>query len=312
MMGIKGVPVVKDGNVLIIHPDGRQDWLPLPKQNQDAWEDVRNPAGQIVGQRNKVTNEFKPVAETGEKPPAGYRSVPGGGQEFIPGGPADPAVIKAQSEVRRAANEKAIPQSTVKGMQDNLDALKQIDRATAALNAYEKGVGGTGEYLQQLSPGFGGDINNKIDPKGTQVRALIADIGSLKIHDRSGAAVTAAETPRLIPFIPKITDSPQVIRDKLANFKAVYSQMLEDFMGYYNAENGFKEYKPARDYLEGRAAPAQPATPDKGPPKDTPAASPPDTGRSTLSLPRLSPEDAAKLEPGTPFIGLDGIPRTRK
>lgn len=204
-------------------------------------------------------------------------------QTYIRGGGADPDVIKAQAETRRAASEKAIPQSTVKGMQENLDALKQIDRATAALNAYEKGVGGTGEYLQQLAPSFGGDINNKLDPKGTQVRALIADIGSLKIHDRSGAAVTAAETPRLIPFIPKITDPPQVIRDKLANFKTVYAQMLEDTTSYYNTENGFKEYKPARDYLEGRAAPAQPATPDKGPPKETAPAQP--AGRGSLKLP---------------------------
>lgn len=230
-------------------------------------------AGHFV-YRNPQTGEtvlYKPREQKPTErlqPAPGYRWAPTNGpdnqprQEFIPGGNADPDVIKAQTEVRRTASEKAIPQTVTKGMQENLDALKQIDRALAALGANEKAVGGVGEYLQQIAPGVGGDINNKyIDPKGTQARALISDIGSLKIHDRSGAAVTAAETPRLIPFIPKITDSPQVIRGKLANFRAVYSQMLEDTLGYYSPDNGFKAYQPALDYLQGKTPAASPGTP---------------------------------------------------
>jgi hypothetical protein len=249
MMGIKGVPVVKDGNVLIIHPDGRQDWLPLPKPNQDAWEDVRNPAGQIVGQRNKVTNEFKPVAETGEKPPQGYRNIPGGAQEPIPGGPADPAVLERNAAAKRAANEKAIPQTVVKGMTDNLNSLKQIDRAETLLNEHADSVGGWGSWLASWAPGAG-DIQNRWgDPAGVRLRALIADIGSMKIHDRSGAAVTASEYPRLRPFIPSIGDKPDVIRDKLANFKAEYTAILQDTASYYGPENGFKAHGPTVDYL---------------------------------------------------------------
>src|SRR5690606_21631841 len=65
---------------------------------------------------------------------------------------------------------------------------------------------------------------NRMDPEGVDARAMISDIGSLVIHDRSGAAVTAAESPRLMPFIPLATDDAATARKKLVRFKQLYEQ----------------------------------------------------------------------------------------
>jgi len=187
--------------------------------------------------------------------PSGYRPA-GDGLEAIPGGPADPTVTERLAASKRAMNEKAIPQTVTKGMGENLTSLRKIDDTMKALNENPDSVGGIGSIIAANIP-FVGDLQNKPigDPKGTTLRALIADIGSLKVHDRSGAAVTASETPRLRPFIPSISDDAATVRKKLDNFRTEYLRNLEDTTGYYNQENGFKPYKAAEDYLKGGAQP---------------------------------------------------------
>lgn len=71
-------------------------------------------------------------------------------------------------------------------------------------------------------------VNQYKDPEGTQTRAMIADIGSQKIHDRSGAAVTISETPRLLPFVPSVGDRPDVARTKLENLQREYQMMQQE------------------------------------------------------------------------------------
>ena len=194
--------------------------------------------------------------------PSGYRPA-GDGLEAIPGGPADPTVTERLAASKRAMNEKAIPQTVTKGIGENMTSLRKIDDTLTELNRVPGSVGGVGSTLAANIP-FVGDLQNKGilgtgDPEGTKLRALIADIGSLKVHDRSGAAVTAAETPRLRPFIPSISDDAATVRKKLENFRTEYLRNLEDTTGYYNQENGFKPYKAAEDYLKGGAQPQAPA-----------------------------------------------------
>jgi hypothetical protein len=72
----------------------------------------------------------------------------------------------------------------------------------------------------------------RMDPKGIAARAAVFNLGSLKIHDRSGAAVTASETPRLLPFIPTPGDSAKTVKTKLLGFQREYNLMqqgIEDF-----------------------------------------------------------------------------------
>ena len=84
-------------------------------------------------------------------------------------------------------------------------------------------------------------ILNRIDPQGVDARAEIADIGSLKINDRSGAAVTASETPRLLPFIPLATDDKDTVLKKLKRLKLEVANETNAMKDIYSKEQGYKE-----------------------------------------------------------------------
>lgn len=240
-----GLPIVKDGNFLFLNADGSWDAAPLPQRAEPK--------------------------EQGLAP--GYRwNADRTAQEFIPGGPADPVTAKNIADAKRKADEKAIPQAVTKGLQENVNNLKQVDRALEAIEKNPGSIGGVGSTISSVIPGVGGLQNRYGDPAGTELRAQIANIGSLMIHDRSGAAVTASETPRLIPFIPLISDSAEVAKKKLGNFKVAYEQMLRDTLSYYGEETGYRPYTPAVDYLNRNSqAPTAGATPSAPAPGATPA-----------------------------------------
>lgn len=203
--------------------------------------------------------------------PPGYKWTETGDQVAIKGGPADTEVKKANAEATRAENEKAIPATVQKGIQENLSNLRQVDKTLDELTKTPGSVGGIGSRIASVVSGVGNLQNSGFlgtgDPEGATLRAKIADIGSLVIHQRSGAAVTAAEFPRLKPFIPSIADDPETVRKKLLNFKAVYEDEMRDTMSYYSRENGFKPYTAAEEYLKSgsSAAPSAPPPPPSPP-----------------------------------------------
>ncbi len=124
-----------------------------------------------------------------------------------------------------AARAKEVPAAIKKAMFENNAALRKIDDALTAIDAYPQALGGMNI--------LGDTIRQRTDPEGIKARALVADIGSLKLHDRSGAAVTASETPRLKPFIPTATDNPDTVRQKLELFKREYQALQEDMLAAY-------------------------------------------------------------------------------
>lgn len=101
-------------------------------------------------------------------------------------------------------------------------------------------------------------VLNRADAGGIDTRAMISDLGSMVLHDRSGAAVTAAESPRLMPFIPLITDSADTAKKKLQRFVQVYEQEQQALNDTYSKEQGY------------RPSPVKPAAPTK--PSTGPAA----------------------------------------
>ena len=127
---------------------------------------------------------------------------------------------------------RPIPTQIQKAYVENASSLRKVDAALAAVTSYPAGLG-VSNYL-------GDAIRQRSDPKGVNVRALVADIGSQKIHDRSGAAVTAAETPRLKPFIPASTDDPATVAKKLTMFKAEYQAMQTEMEELYSADMGYR------------------------------------------------------------------------
>lgn len=104
-------------------------------------------------------------------------------------------------------------------MAENDGMLTKLDSAILLVESNPKAMGAKnmlGDFVRQRS-----------DPAGIETRAAVADIGSQKIHDRSGAAVTISETPRLRPFIPDVNDTPQAAVIKLKRMRQEVAQMKQ-------------------------------------------------------------------------------------
>jgi hypothetical protein len=113
----------------------------------------------------------------------------------------------------------------IKGARENRAAIRNVDDA---LDLVEDNPQAFGLEKGRGLPLVGGQLDPRTDPKGVEARAAVASIGSLKIHDRSGAAVTAAEFPRLAPFIPDTKDSPGTIAKKLKRFRREYEIVMDE------------------------------------------------------------------------------------
>lgn len=177
-----------------------------------------------------------PQDKPNEAPPSGYRWGENGALVAIPGGPAD----KPRTALPR------VPAATMSAYIGNNKSVRTIDETLAAIDKNPDALGG----WNKITPDF---LAQRIDPKGVKARAGIADVGSLLIHDRSGAAVTASETPRLLPFIPKTDDTPTAAKEKLKRLRAELAMMNQDMADAYSNEEGDSQFQRIG---RGRAAPA--------------------------------------------------------
>lgn len=143
---------------------------------------------------------------------------------------------------------KPVPVKIQEGIVGNRAAMSQIDQAIALLRQNPKAMG-----LQNYLPE---GAMQRIDPAGIPVRAAVANIGSLIRHDRSGAAVTASETPVLKPFIPAHTDTADAAIKKLQGLRQQYENTTGEMEMTYGSDSG---YRP----MGGQAQPAKgtPAAP---------------------------------------------------
>jgi hypothetical protein len=147
-----------------------------------------------------------PVAGIGPdgKPVFFQTSKDGGPPSIVPGVSPAPKEMPVSTREKIAENRVAIDKIN--------DALRGVDARPGSLGAKN--------YL-------GDEINQRIDPNGVEVRAAVADIGSQKIHDRSGANVTISEAPRLKPFVPLVTDNPATVKVKLQRLKKEYEATIQ-------------------------------------------------------------------------------------
>ena len=129
-----------------------------------------------------------------------------------------------------------LPAAAATGIQENLTTIQKIDQAIAALKARPQSIGpGTGvlgETFTQLN-----------DPSGNDARQRIGEIGAYKIHDLSGAAVSASEAPRFSAFVPKVTDTPDKVLTNLQNFRNSLAQTTKGMLDFYGPNNGFIQYQ---------------------------------------------------------------------
>jgi hypothetical protein len=150
---------------------------------------------------------------------------------------------------------KPIPATANDAIMGNQKGLQQVERALALLDG--KNVGAqTGDAAATGWKGYlPNTVLNRIDPRGVDARAEIADIGSLKIHDRSGAAVTLSEAPRLMPFIPLGTDDAATVKKKLGRLRVEIKNESDALASTYSKEQGYRP-SPVNNATQERTASA--------------------------------------------------------
>ena len=156
--------------------------------------------------------------------------------------PKDQAAYRLAEANRLAAAKaeaekiKPIPEKINASVLENHQSINKLDDALDLLEANKDAIG--------LKGNLGQTILNKLDPKGIDTRAAIADIGSIVLHDRSGAAVTAAESPRLLPFIPTPSDTYEAAKSKLIRMRKYAAEEQDALKATYGKEQGYKEFAP--------------------------------------------------------------------
>ena len=157
-------------------------------------------------------------------------------RQYQGGGPGSPGVIGISKEETKPTL-KSVPTHAQKAI---VGAASTINKLDSAIKSIEDNPESTG--LKGLLPDI---VLNRFYPEGTVGRANVADIGSLVMHERSGAAVTASESPRLKPFIPLTTDDDKTVIKKLKRMRQIQAEDQEALLGTYSPEQGFSEFKPA-------------------------------------------------------------------
>jgi hypothetical protein len=206
-------------------------------KQQNALGKLPLPIDQFINEQAKAGRA--PAAITYGSPVAAVGAD--GKPVFIQPGKGGGAPSVIEGFTPPAEKLRPIPPSINTAIIENQTSGNQIDRAIALLSG-------------QDLPGMTGDKNatglkaylptgllNRVDPSGVNARAEIADIGSLKIHDRSGAAVTASESPRLMPFIPLATDDRDTALKKLQRLKLEIDNSSAAMKEIYSTEQGYRE-----------------------------------------------------------------------
>lgn len=227
---------------------------PLPRFNPQ--QTAATPAGPAsVAPTATEPGAIAPPANGASASPPAQQPSP---QPATPQGPAPrTTTLPGGAQVTTIPRtDRDPPQPIVGAMTENANAVQSIDRAMMALNRYPAAVG-VRPGIANLT-GWSSMIWDRMDPDGVEVRAAIADIGSLKIHDRSGAAVSAQEFPRLRPFIPQVGDSAETVRTKLLRFREEYMQMLRDQYENYGPAQGYRPLPSVERILTPPTATGQP------------------------------------------------------
>jgi hypothetical protein len=144
-----------------------------------------------------------------------------------------------------------VPATIRQAVAGNEEIIRKAEETISAHEAYKKKKGGsatgpmragsvvTADTLLPGSPGVG--LVDLMDPEGVAVRSGVADIGSAVFHDRSGAAVTISESPRLRPFVPEGNKDMDV--SNVPNLRRIIDAAREEnrvMLGTYGVPYGQK------------------------------------------------------------------------
>lgn len=126
---------------------------------------------------------------------------------------------RAMEELTRDRNtrgdqRRAIPPAVQTKLAGNKTVINQIDAALhmAQNDPDARTATGWKGYLPDA-------ILQRMDKGGNDFRAILADLGSRTIHERTGAAMGAKEWARLRGFVPTETDNPSQAITKLIRMR---------------------------------------------------------------------------------------------
>jgi hypothetical protein len=227
-------------------------------QSKFAWEKA-NPGYELKQAENgdffgvnKRTLQAVPVTVGGAMPPTGAPAV--GGRLDARTDPrslmaTEPTIGGGIPSGRMAApvvEGAPVAGTPFRGKHEGLKQIPaNINLAIIKNNQGVQQLSDTIKLLEQNPEATGfkgfvpGAILNRADPEGVNARAGVADIGSLVMHERSGAAVTASESPRLVPFIPLITDDNATALKKLKRMKAIIEGEQKGLTETYSKDQGY-------------------------------------------------------------------------
>jgi hypothetical protein len=217
-----------------------------PSSPQYAAAFARLGAEEVLANGTTRRPDMSPFRVPTYRPPGVMEpGAPGAGAAAPGAEPTLPQGGRTFGKAETTQAPKEVPAKVADGMLENVGAVRKIDDALLELTARK------GEGVGLIAGNLPTAISSRTDPGGVKLRALIADIGSLKLHDRSGANVTASESPRLLPFIPLTSDDADTVRTKLQNFRREYLTALRDQQETYGPATGHKPMPPVQRLLEG-------------------------------------------------------------
>lgn len=141
---------------------------------------------------------------------------------------------------------KEIPATVQTAMLGNVAALRKL---SGAIDQLKKAPDATG-YGPGLLNMLPGQTVNRVMPEGARARADLADIGSMVIHDRSGAAVTVGEMEKLKPFIPTIWDDEASVQMKIGRLQSEIEDILRDQSATYSSDQAYRENPVVSDVVK--------------------------------------------------------------
>jgi hypothetical protein len=197
----------------------------------------KNPTTGEMEQYTLTPNGPKWLGITPQEPAANVVQTDAGPIVVGTKGAANPVTI---NNVPVGKEPKPVPEAVLKALLTNSTSERQVDTALQLLGGKTvDGMKGDTSAIGPIQGRIPDTVLQKTNPEGVITRAAIADIGSMIIHDRSGAAVTISEMPRLIPFIPSIIDWPEAAKAKLTRMKAELTNIGNEYRAVHEA-SGYK------------------------------------------------------------------------
>jgi hypothetical protein len=242
--------------------------------------------------RHKVTGEWiqPPNATQDGKIPPGFRKLPNGDMQAIPGGPAD---VKT-SEKRQQDF------SSMQASFQSLDALAR-DANELALHPGLKGNYGLQGVLPNLPGGQAADANAKL--LSLKAKSAFTTLQDMRNSSKTGGALGAVSDKEMallqanIAALDKAQSYEQVVQEfkKIVDYTSTAkSRIAAAYNDHWNNDKA------------GAKGVADPNAPALGAPKPGAPAAPAKASDPQGPIRVNTPEEAAKLPSGTIFLTPDG------